>query len=395
MLGLNSYLELSLFIDLIASICIGVIFLLIKIPHTEYSRSLYWSKTYITAFFGVCAVMFWFMLYHRDLEGWSDFVTIMMLVTTAVSAATLSYSLINLLDEKFMSRDSFLLNVILVAGTGIALARVMIHGYVLATKILIIIFIVGHVAQCIYHILRFNSIFTKSLHKMEEYYDEEVYHRIRWIRFCYIIMMLTDMFILVYVLFYYIFQKDSIMVAYILFYALFMLYFASNYFSFLGSHKLVFDAFAHEVLGGKTRKPVRKEKQKKNKESEEKTVAAETVARDKSLETISKALDRWVAEKRYREYDRSREEIADEIGTTKEMLQYYFVTKMDKDFRTWRTELRIEDAKALLLEDKSTSINMIADLSGFSDRSNFHRQFTKIVGCSPKEWRDSNGNPAK
>lgn len=395
MLGLNSYLELSLFIDLIASICIGVIFLLIKIPHTEYSRSLYWSKTYITAFFGVCAIMFWFMLYHRSLDGWSDFVTIMMLVTTAVSAATLSYSLISLLDEKYMSRDSFLLNVILVSATGIALARVMIHGYVLATKILIIIFIIGHVAQCIYHIIRFDSIFRKSLRKIEEYYDEEAYHRIRWIRFCYIIMMLTDMFILVYVLCYYIFQKESIMVAYILFYALFMLYFASNYFSFLGSHKIVMDAFAHETLGGKTRRPVSKHPKKKANTAEVADAETETDIKDKSFASIGKALDRWVEEKRYREYDKSREEIADEIGTTKEMLQFYFATKMGKDFRTWRTELRIEDAKALLLQDMNASINMIADISGFSDRSNFHRQFTKIVGCSPKEWRESNGNQTK
>jgi AraC-like DNA-binding protein len=62
------------------------------------------------------------------------------------------------------------------------------------------------------------------------------------------------------------------------------------------------------------------------------------------------------------------------------------------DFRTWRTGLRIEEAKRLLLENKEASINIIAEASGFSDKSNFHRQFVKIVGCSPKDWRDSDGN---
>ena len=69
----------------------------------------------------------------------------------------------------------------------------------------------------------------------------------------------------------------------------------------------------------------------------------------------------------------------------------YFATKLGVDFRTWRTNLRIEEAKNLLLENKDASINIIAEACGFSDKSNFHRQFVKIVGCSPKEWRDRDG----
>ena len=98
-------------------------------------------------------------------------------------------------------------------------------------------------------------------------------------------------------------------------------------------------------------------------------------------------------EKRYREYDKSRAEIAKELRTSKESLQLYLATVMKMDFRTWRTELRIEESKKLLLEDKETSINIIGEMAGFSDRANFYRQFVKIVGCSPKEWRESNGNP--
>ena len=105
------------------------------------------------------------------------------------------------------------------------------------------------------------------------------------------------------------------------------------------------------------------------------------------------ALEQWVHQKHYREYDKSREEIARELNTTKEILHHYFISRKGVDFKTWRTELRIEEAKRLLLQDRNASTNIIAEASGFSDRSNFHRQFVKIVGCSPKCWRDSNGNP--
>jgi AraC-like DNA-binding protein len=110
------------------------------------------------------------------------------------------------------------------------------------------------------------------------------------------------------------------------------------------------------------------------------------------LARLEKALEKWVADKRYREYDKTRDDIARELRTSKDLLQLYFSTRMGVDFRTWRTNLRIEEAKTLLLENKDASINIIAEASGFSDKSNFHRQFVKIVGCSPKEWRDSDGH---
>ena len=56
--------------------------------------------------------------------------------------------------------------------------------------------------------------------------------------------------------------------------------------------------------------------------------------------------------------------------------------------------MRIEDAKALLLSDKKMSSNLIGEMVGFSDRSNFHRQFTRLVGCSPKKWRETEGETA-
>ena len=108
---------------------------------------------------------------------------------------------------------------------------------------------------------------------------------------------------------------------------------------------------------------------------------------------LENSLDAWVKSKGFREYDKSRDDIVRDLGTTKEMLHLYFATVKGMDFKTWRTELRIEEAKKLLLENKEVSTNIIGEVSGFSDRSNFHRQFVKIVGCSPKQWRESVGKP--
>ena len=117
----------------------------------------------------------------------------------------------------------------------------------------------------------------------------------------------------------------------------------------------------------------------------------ENKAPDDELTGIEDALKIWVDQKRYCEYDQSREEIAKELNTTKENLHHYFMTRKGKDFKAWRTELRIEEAKKMLIENSDFPINIIGELAGFSDRSNFHRQFVKSVGCSPRQWRDSGG----
>ena len=176
-----------------------------------------------------------------------------------------------------------------------------------------------------------------------------------------------------------------------LWYPFYMNYLSSNFISFIGSHKLVLDAFAHRALSGTDLiQMINENKRRKGKKADESTVVSINESEFRKLEA---SLEQWVNQKGYREYDKSREEIARELHTTKEILHHYFISRKGVDFKTWRTELRIEEAKRLLLKDMDASTNIIAEASGFSDRSNFHRQFVKFVGCSPKQWRESGGHP--
>ena len=77
------------------------------------------------------------------------------------------------------------------------------------------------------------------------------------------------------------------------------------------------------------------------------------------------------------------------------MLAFYCSIEFKQDFRSWRIEQRINDAKKILLEDRDVPTSVVGDICGFSDRSNFHTQFVKLVGCSPKKWRETGGQPEK
>ena len=371
--------------SLMVATTLALVILLIRIPKTEYARRLARSKYTIAISYMIGAFTFGYALYNNGAPMYDGFSTITMLIVVAFISITVSFSLINLLMPRFIDSGKFLVSIFLVFMASVILIESFFSGNIRLHRITLYIGVALFVIQSCSLIIIFDRAYKRSIKLLEKYYDEDEEHKIKWIRFCYILTMLTAMFILVYV-----FLPDkSFIRLYMFFYILYMIYFAGNYISFLGSHKLLLDAVGHYALSEQG--AIFQKKRKKDSVAEKEP----EIKSEGNFTALSKALDKWVKEKRFREYDKSREEIADELGTTKELLQIYFSDRLGMDFRIWRTELRINDAKDMLLKHKNYSINFIADIVGFSDRSNFHRQFTKSVGCSPKEWRDTDGHPVK
>lgn len=371
--------------SLMVATTLALVILLIRIPKTEYARRLARSKYTIAISYMIGAFTFGYALYNNGAPMYDEFSTITMLIVVAFISITVSFSLINLLMPRFIDSGKFLVSIFLVFVASVILIESFFSGNTRLHRITLYIGVALFVIQSCSLIIIFDRAYKRSIKLLEKYYDEDEEHKIKWIRFCYILTMLTAMFILVYV-----FLPDkSFIRLYMFFYILYMIYFAGNYISFLGSHKLLLDAVGHYALSEQG--AIFQKKRKKGSVAEKEP----EIKSESNFTALSKALDKWVKEKRFREYDKSREEIADELGTTKELLQIYFSDRLGMDFRIWRTELRINDAKDMLLKHKNYSINFIADIVGFSDRSNFHRQFTKSVGCSPKEWRDTDGHPVK
>lgn len=376
-------IELSLFIAIVTSFILAFLLFLINVPNSEHSRKLIKAKNTIAMCFFISSVLFFLCLMHSGIDNYEVFSSLMMFVVTAVSSAVLSFSLMNLLEEG--DNDKFYLNLAgIVIVSFILMKSFFMDPGLLRTSIIagsIVLFVIN----CVIHIIIFDRTYRRSLERLEQYYDEEEDSKIKWIRFCYGMMMLTQMFVLVYML-----LPRGFMKIYTLWYVLFMLYFSANFISFLGSNKLLLDAFAYKTLSGQEIME-RIERRKRQKRGSKEPVQTDSELTEQEMLRIERSLDRWVKEKRFREYDKTREQIAKELKTSKEMLHLYFSVRVGEDFKTWRTRMRIEESKRLLLENPEMSTNIVAELSGFSDRSNFHRQFTKIVGCSPKHWRETAG----
>ena len=109
------------------------------------------------------------------------------------------------------------------------------------------------------------------------------------------------------------------------------------------------------------------------------------------MDRLEKSLARWVDDKGWRMPVRTVGEAAERLGTNSETLYYYFERRVGMDFRTWRTRLRLEDAMRLLREEPDTPACDIAERVGFSNRSNFSRQFLAYTGFTPLQWRKKSG----
>lgn len=378
----------------VGSTVLAALLMLIKIPQSEYSVKLTNSKVAIVMSFLICSFMMFYSMSQfggEDIWDWEMFMMLSIYIVVHFSTSVISYSMIALLKTEKHKRNNLFVPGLFVSAV---VAFMLLESYKSQNMnyfwFMCIVALTAFLIQSITYIVYFDKAYKHSLKELESYYDEDESHKLKWVKFCYVITMLTNLFILVYLcLYWFLDYKMEVASLYTIWYLLYMLYLSSNFISFLGSHKLVLDAVAHKVLDGSAF-PVRSVSRRKKEKHPEPRLSI-----DKEFDKLDKAVEEWVARKMFCEYDKTRDQVAAELGTTREVLNLYFSARIGEDFRTWRTNLRIEEAKKLLLENKDVSINIIAEASGFSDKSNFHRQFVKIVGCSPKEWRDSGGRPGR
>ena len=393
-------LSLGVNVDTLAQLVVGVgssvlavLLMLIKLPQTTYNLKLTNAKLGIVVSLLICSFMMFYTISQHgspSIWDWELFTMLNIYIVVHFSTAIISYAMISLLKVEKHKRESLFVPSLFISAV---LAFILLESYesadmkrfFIASLVAVTVFLI----QWVNYIVHFDRAYKQALKNMEMYYDDDESHRIKWVRFCYIISMLTNIFFLVYLaLFWFMDYKMELASIYTIWYLLYFLYITANFISFISSHKVVLEAVAHKVLTGQTLRLNLKEARRARRSK-----AEEPSSKEDEFTRIDRALRAWVNQKRYCEYDKSRDDIARELNTTKESLHHYFVTKKGMDFNAWRTELRIEEAKKMLIENMDFSVNIIGELSGFSDRSNFHRQFVKLVGCSPKQWRESGGKP--
>lgn len=90
----------------------------------------------------------------------------------------------------------------------------------------------------------------------------------------------------------------------------------------------------------------------------------------------------------YADTELNLQRLARKAGVPARIISRAINAQTGQNVSQWVNGARI-DAACNLLENKSVSVSDAMLESGFVTKSNFNREFRRIKGCSPSEWRDS------
>lgn len=86
------------------------------------------------------------------------------------------------------------------------------------------------------------------------------------------------------------------------------------------------------------------------------------------------------------------EEMAQKLKIGRTTLSNLINNEECVNFNSWVNKLRIEEAKNIIKTNPEYTIQRVAELTGFSEHSNFSRQFKNFTGTTPNQWRKEFSN---
>ena len=353
-------------------VILSVLLMGIHIPKSEPWTKLRSAQKYLSLSYfllGACG-------FSEILFGMAVDPVILILSTSFVSALQallFTATFLVILQPQVVKVKRIAIHLVIIFSIGIILSLLYWQfGKAIGLFISISSIVIYLIQQC-YYVSRFRKHYKRCVAELEEYYDEDQDARLRWIKFSLYSGLFIGMFAII--------ASLSSLWVYYIFILIYTCYYAYMTIRF-NNYRLWANALVPEVSAMKVEdEPVFTEGEILTDEN----VDLDQKDRD---HLFGERLQTWVEEKGYLDKDISVDEITRILGTDRNYLRYYFRTYIHNDFRTWRVELRIEEAKRIMREHPEYSLTQVGEMVGFNHRSNFFNQFQKMTGCSLSDYRE-------
>ena len=103
---------------------------------------------------------------------------------------------------------------------------------------------------------------------------------------------------------------------------------------------------------------------------------------------LSSKVDRWIASGAYCHKGITMTHVAEQLGTNRTYLSRYINSYYGCNFNTWLNRLRIDEAKRLLVDSPTLSMEQVSRQLGFTSKSQFMSAFKAQEGFTPGQWRN-------
>jgi len=358
---------------IVECISMAIVFLTIPLPDNKGLHKYRISLRFLAGAYIVLALLKTAALMFKTAPV--DLISMVRLTISSLQATLFTISLITLINPLFVNRrylyyqmlPVLLFNILYLfvasqLGNPVILNFTTLieqatHPPVLVRELFVLFYV--------YQIVYLSRLFVINIRKYEKeidnYFSEPVRLYLPWVRYCYYAALSVGISALISCFI----QSGSLVLASNVVYAVFYLAFGICYIqyprTFVSIEPAIYPRGSHPGDGSKSNK---------------------RLVWNELKEII-------ITEKYYLMAEVNIEDMARHLKIGRTTLSKFINIEENMNFNGWINSLRIEEAKELLLNHPDYNLVEISEMVGYSESSNFSRQFKQITRVSPSVWRQN------
>lgn len=353
--------------------CLAIVFLVLPLPPSAGIRKYRLSLRFLAGAYLMIAVFKTYeIVFHLQLV---NFISIERLTIASLQALLFTFTLITLLNPRFITRPFLykqLMPIVLLVIAYIPLAnkwgdpviptfsellKQIGHPVILLREI----FLLYYLFQLYYLTRLFKKQAVEYTNRIDNYFADSSMLRLTWVKYCFFAALTVGICTLLSC---FLFTELLVLyfnIAYGLFYFVFSLCYIQYPQTFIYIEPVIY-----------TKSELKDESVKNNKR---------LVWNELKLQILEA--------KYFLKTGVNIEDMAHYLKIGRTSLSLFINNEEGMNFNAWINSLRIEEAKDLLLRFPEYNLIDISEMVGYSESSNFSRQFKLITNESPSSWRQS------
>jgi len=351
---------------------LGTIFLAIPIPVNVELKNYKISLKILASAYFVMALLNTLLISFDSSSNNPQYFSFINLLVSSLQALLFTFTLITLINPSFVSKKRLFKNLIAIFTIPIFyITSYLFFGdcffynfsnfsncITFPSFIFRFIFFLFYLTQLVYYTILFINEENKYKQKLNDYFSETTQLKLKWVVYAFYFALFIGLIALVFQ----IFPDEKFEIIFPVIVAIFYSVFAIKYLNYNKIYKII-----QPIL--------------------EKSSYPKRPALEITKNNWKKYKSQIIYEKYFLKEGITLEETAQLLKIGRTTLSGLINSEEKVNFNTWINQLRIEEAKKLFLENPDFSIVRIAEMTGFSEHSNFSRQFKHIIGESPSIWR--------
>lgn len=295
-------------------------------------------------------------------------VAVISLLIASFQSFLFTYTLIILINPIFFTRQFIACQLIPISSFSILSFLLLFLNFPFLQKIVFYVFLVFYLYQLVYYTYTFVTEYKRYRFAANNYFSGDEAQRLKWVTLAFFSALSVGLMVLILIIF-----PDPVFDLVIaslcgIFYAYFLVKYINYPHTFYILREFIGNEDYNQLKSGDINHDIKPDEENIN-------------------NNLEKLLVQWVDSKAYCNYNITITSLADVLNTNRTYLSAYINNNLQMNFNTWINMLRIDEAKILLKFDTNLPIIDISSKLGYADHSSFSRQFKKITGLSPTEWR--------